>query len=342
MALLVGACSGSDATTVAANVDGTEITAAEVDEVYARRAEAPAIASELARTDSDVDPQLQASVLTTLIRTEVLRKAAEDRGVEVTDEQRAEQREQLAESAGGEEALQDVLAQSNVSEEELEANLTDQAIQAAISEQLGEDVTEDQVETAYEEDPQGLYGEKVEVRHILTETEDEADDAIERIESGEDFAEVAQDLSQDPGSAENGGELGEVAQGTTVPAFDEAAFDAEVGELVGPVETEFGFHVLEVTDQVPPADLDDVEGEIREQLQAQSQGQAFNEYITGFVAGLEIEVDPAYGTWDAQSVSVIPPTASEAPLAPEAGTELPVPSELPVEPTELPTAPPSE
>jgi parvulin-like peptidyl-prolyl isomerase len=324
----MAACSGS-ASSVAATVGDTEISAAEVDETYARRAEAPPVASELAADDSeDVDPNLQASVLTTLIRTEILQQAADERGIEVTDEQRSEQRAAIVEQAGGEEALEEVLTQSNVSDEELQDNLTDQAIQAEISDSLAEEVTDEEVQTAYEQDPQGQYGEKVEVRHILTETENEADEAIERIEEGEEFGEVARDMSTDPGSAEQGGELGPVSRGMTVEEFDEAAFNADVGEVVGPVETDFGFHVLEVTDEVPAAELSEVEGDIRDVI---AQGK-FTQYITDFASGLEIDVDPAYGSWDPQQLAVVPPTPSEAPSAPQlppGGSELPLPSELP-------------
>jgi parvulin-like peptidyl-prolyl isomerase len=340
LALGATACSGS-AGSVAATIGDTEISTADVEQAYARRAEAPAVASELAGDESDdPDPALQASVLTTLIRTEILQQAADDRSVEVGDEEISEQRKTLVESVGGQEAFDKMLADANVSDEELEVNLMDQAIQTTISEELASEVSDEQVRAAFTEDPQGQYGEKVEVRHILTETEDQARTAIERIEGGEEFAEVAKDMSKDPGSAQQGGELGPIARGSTVEAFDKAAFDAEEGELVGPVETEFGFHVIEVTGQVASAEFSDVEEDIRTQLESAAQGQAFSTYITEFVSGLEIEVDPRYGTWDAQSVSVVPPQPSEAPSAPA----LPpgVSSELPGAASELPSLAPIE
>ena len=336
LALLLGVTACSSGPTVAATVGDTEISVAEVEQAYARRAESPAMASELA-TESEANPELQAAVLTTLIRTEILQQAAEDRGVEVSDEEISEQRSALLESAGGQEALDQAMADNNVSDEELESNLIDQAIQAEISSDLASEVSDEQVRAAFSEDPAGQYGEKVEVRHILTETEEQAQEAIDRIESGEEFAAVATDMSQDPGSAQNGGELGPVSRGTTVAEFEEAAFGAEEGELVGPVETEFGFHVLEVTGRVAASEFPAVEEDIRTQLESNAEGQAFNEFIVGFIEGLEIEVDPAFGTWDAQSVSVVPPGPSESPTS----VPQPAPSALPV-PSELPTAAPSE
>lgn len=332
LALVLAACSGaaSPSSEVAATIGDTEITVADLDEAFERRAAGSEAASEMAADESgSVEDNLKAGVLTNLIRTEILRMAAQDRDIEVTDEEIAEQREQLVEQAGGEEELQQVIDEANISDTELEENLRDQVIQNKITAQLAEDVSDSDVRAAFEEDAQGQFGEKVEVRHILTETEAEAEAAIERIESGEDFGEVAQDVSIDPGSAESGGALGEVPKGATVPAFEEAAFGAEEGEIVGPIQTDFGYHVIEVTDTVPATDFADVESQIRTQLETASGGQAFNDYITEFVSSLDIEVDEQFGRWDAASVAVVPAdegSASELPIAP---SDLPAPTEAP-------------
>lgn len=331
LALVLAGCTGSAGSSVAATVGDTEVTTAEVDEVYSTRAEAPGLASELEGSEAaTVEEDLRRAVLTNLIRREILAQAAEDQGIEVSEEDIAQEREALLEQLGGQEELDQLLEENNVSEEDLEAELRDQAIQTRLAAQLGEDVSQADVRTAFEEDPQNQYGRKVEVRHILTETRREARDAIERIESGEDFAEVARDVSADPGSAEQGGDLGEVARGQTVPPFEEAAFEAEEGEIVGPVESEFGFHVIEVTDTIPAPEFGDVEDEIRGQLEEVAGGQAFNDFITGFVEDLSIEVDEQYGRWDAGSVSVVSSAQPETPELPTARpSELPVPSDVP-------------
>jgi peptidyl-prolyl cis-trans isomerase C len=331
LTLVLTACGGSASTSdVAARVGDVDITTAEVDESFARRT---AGASE-APDASDADDEEKAGVLTTLIRSEILRQAAEERDIEITDEDIAEQRELVIEQVGGEEAFDQAIEQANLSEEELEAELRVQAIQNKIVSQLAEDVQEGDVREAFENDPQSRFGEKVAVRHILTEQRAEARDAIERIESGEEFADVAADVSIDTGSAQNGGDLGEVARGQTVPPFEEAAFSAAEGELVGPVESEFGFHVLEVTDSIPAPDFADVEEQIRTELEAQSGGPAFSDFITGFVEDLTIEVDERYGRWDETSVSVVPADQSTEP--PALPSDLPVPSDVPV-PSDAPS-----
>ena len=83
-------------------------------------------------------------------------------------------------------------------------------------------------------------------RHILVESEEACQTLKAQIEAGADFADLAREHSQCP-SSEQGGELGEFSQGQMVPEFDEVAFSGEVGKVHGPVQTQFGYHLLEIT-----------------------------------------------------------------------------------------------
>ena len=83
-------------------------------------------------------------------------------------------------------------------------------------------------------------------RHILVETEEACQSLKEQIESGSDFVEVAKTHSKCP-SGQQGGELGEFSRGQMVPEFDKVVFNEEVGKVHGPVQTQFGFHLLEIT-----------------------------------------------------------------------------------------------
>lgn len=83
-------------------------------------------------------------------------------------------------------------------------------------------------------------------RHILVESEDECVQLKNRIESGEDFADVARAHSKCPSSAQ-GGDLGQFGPGMMVKEFDDVVFSADVNSLQGPVKTQFGYHLLEVT-----------------------------------------------------------------------------------------------
>jgi len=83
-------------------------------------------------------------------------------------------------------------------------------------------------------------------RHILVNTEEECLALKERIEAGEDFGEIAQAHSTCPSKAQ-GGDLGQFGPGMMVKEFDEVVFSADVNTLQGPVKTQFGYHLLEVT-----------------------------------------------------------------------------------------------
>lgn len=82
--------------------------------------------------------------------------------------------------------------------------------------------------------------------HILVKTESEAQRLMKRISEGEDFAAVARRFSSCP-SKKNGGDLGWFGKGQMVPEFEKIAFEEEVGKVVGPVKTQFGFHIIKVT-----------------------------------------------------------------------------------------------
>lgn len=83
-------------------------------------------------------------------------------------------------------------------------------------------------------------------RHILVDTEAECLDLKSQIDEGADFAELARKHSKCP-SGRNGGELGSFGPGTMVREFDQVVFNEAVGEVHGPVRTQFGYHLLEVT-----------------------------------------------------------------------------------------------
>ncbi len=83
-------------------------------------------------------------------------------------------------------------------------------------------------------------------RHILVDTEDQCQDLIDQIKNGADFAELAKKYSKCP-SSRQGGDLGKFGPGQMVPEFDKVVFNEAVGEPHGPVKTNFGYHVVEIT-----------------------------------------------------------------------------------------------
>lgn len=84
---------------------------------------------------------------------------------------------------------------------------------------------------------------KISARHILVEQKYEAEDIQKKLKEGESFEALAEKFSRCP-SSKRGGDLGEFAQGRMVATFDEAAFQLKVGEISGPVQTRFGWHLI--------------------------------------------------------------------------------------------------
>jgi peptidyl-prolyl cis-trans isomerase D len=101
---------------------------------------------------------------------------------------------------------------------------------------LRDDITKDMPQTE----------EQVWARHILLETEEEANAAYERLQNGEDFADVAGKISKDTGSAANGGDLGWQPRSFFVSEFGDAAFTQEIGEIGQPLQSDFGYHIIQV------------------------------------------------------------------------------------------------
>ncbi|WP_332695121.1 peptidylprolyl isomerase [Bosea sp. (in: a-proteobacteria)] len=115
--------------------------------------------------------------------------------------------------------------------------------------------------------------EEVRARHILVPEEAQAKAALERLKKGEDFAKVAGELSKDPGSGKEGGDLGWFAKERMVPEFAEVAFKLEKGQLSEPVKSQFGWHVIKLEDKrtKPLPSFDEVKPQIDQYLVRKAQ-----------------------------------------------------------------------
>lgn len=151
------------------------------------------------------------------------------------------------------------------------------------------EVDEAELQSLYEAEIANL-AEQRRAAHILLEVTDEVSDqeaeaqaksAIERINAGEDFATLAKELSADIGSAEEGGDLGFAAPGVYEPAFEEALFALEKGQLSAPVRTDYGWHVIKLLDvqgaEVPS--FESLKDKLVQTLQAQQVEQRFVEAV---------------------------------------------------------------
>jgi peptidyl-prolyl cis-trans isomerase C len=115
--------------------------------------------------------------------------------------------------------------------------------------------------------------EEVHARHILVPTEEEAKKVEARVKGGEDFAKVAGEVSKDPGSGKEGGDLGWFTKDRMVPEFADAAFKLQPGQVSDPVKSQFGWHVIKLEEkrQKPVPSFDDVKDQVAQYMQRKAQ-----------------------------------------------------------------------
>jgi peptidyl-prolyl cis-trans isomerase C len=272
--------------------EGGEVTLGEVQEFAALSG-----MGELSPGDPQYEAMIQ-QIMPTLVDFEIAKAYAEEHDITVSEsdvnqeietikDQISEQAQAQGMDVGREEAFTQALQQAGLTEDELRTQLRDQLPVQKVQERVAGDAeaSQEEVERFYEENKELQFTtpEQRCARHILFNKDQraKAEEVKGELENGADFAELAREYSQDPGSAENGGDIGCLGQGETVPNFEEALFNAQEGEIVGPVETEFGYHVIEVTDirEQSTQPLSEVEGQIREQLSADIQAEEFNAWI---------------------------------------------------------------
>ena len=243
----------------------------------------------------------------TLVGRELLYQDAVSKGYVPDSAKIDEYIHYLIENSGGEDALKEKLAQQGLDVETLRK---DTGVYYVVSDfvsgelRTGISVSDADVQEYYEDNSAMFKQEEtVSARHILLTIEEGADQAVveetkkriseirDRILGGEDFSELAKEVSDCP-SGEQGGELGEFGRGRMVPPFDEAAFALEPGLVSEPVLTQFGWHLIEVTaknvgGQIP---LSDIKPRLKEYLENLALEEKVNQYVEGIRLKSEIKI----------------------------------------------------
>ena len=191
----------------------------------------------------------------------------------------------------GEAALDSDVDQSEAFKERMAEVREQVAREVFLNQKIDDYITEDRLQQAYEEyksnnPPQ----EQVKASHILVEDKELAQKLITQLGEGAEFAELASEHSTGP-SGKQGGDLGFFGKGEMVEPFSNAAFQLDVGEVVDePVETQFGWHVIKVTDK-RTQEPDSFE-EMRDQLRQQVRQQAVQSVLADLREGAEVETFP--------------------------------------------------
>jgi parvulin-like peptidyl-prolyl isomerase len=281
LAVTASACGGDDERTpedvppeAIALVGDTEIPRSEFDELMARaKTNYETQKRPFPKAGTPEYQDLKTRAVAFLVQRHQMRLEAEELGVEVTDEDVDKKLAELKKTAfeDDEEKFQEALAREGLTEEKAREEIRDRLLQEQIYEKVTEDVevTDEDVKSYYDKNKaQFTQAASRDVRHILVKNKARADEIYAQASNGGNFAALAKQHSQDQGTKKVGGKL-PVTKGSTVPAFDKAAFSLDTGEISAPVKTTFGWHIIKADGPVKPekaTPLEEVQDQIRETL----------------------------------------------------------------------------
>jgi len=183
--------------------------------------------------------QVRRQVLEGLIDQVLIEQAAAKMGITVSDEELDAKIKESIKAGGGQQSFEEWLKLNDLTFDEFREMMRSQLI----SEKVFEKVVP----------PPPATVEQVHARHILVKTEEEARQVLERLKKGEDFAQLARELSTDPTTKDKGGDLGFFPRGLSFmpPEVEEAAFSLEPGQISGVVKSYFGYHIIQVLEKDP-------------------------------------------------------------------------------------------
>jgi foldase protein PrsA len=273
-----------------------------------------------------------------LIVARIVLSGAAEEGVSISEADvntRLDQLKQQVAAQGGN--FEQALKERNLTEATLRNQLRVQIAAEKISAKLVPGQSDaDLLATLGERKQQFL---QIHVRHVLVRDEATARKVKSELEAGGDWGTVARRYSTDTGTKERGGDLGFQSKGETVPPFEKAAYDlAGKGSckdktsgrcespISNPVKTEFGWHVLQVTElRLPPID-DQLRGQLDPSLQRRRQ-EAVQKWFEQRLKTASVQVNPRFGRWDAASGKIVDrETAPQTTSAPTStAPQFPVP-----------------
>lgn len=232
------------------------------------------------------DPEAIAVVRENLVRemiqTELILGVAREKGINVSHDEVAAEIARIRDSYPGE-TFREMLAEQYIAYDEwVDRQKTRLTVEKVVSEQVHSkiEVTDEEVAEYYAEHEDLAHEpEQVRVLQILVSTEEEARRLRNRLEHGEDFAAIAREKSISP-EARKGGELGTFARGELPLAFN-TVFELEVGEVSPVVNSEFGFHIFKVVEDIPArkVTLEEARPRIEEIIRARKASVAFKKWL---------------------------------------------------------------
>ncbi|GAB4177228.1 MAG: peptidylprolyl isomerase [Terrimicrobiaceae bacterium] len=284
-------------------VNGEKITKDELDNALNEAVKASGIKAEDLTAEQKMEGYRQ--ILDDMIMDKLLTKASE--GITVPKEQIDAEVAKLKAQFPSEDAFQKQLDSVGQTPEKLTAALGKMMQQRQwVESKIGKaaDVTDADAKKFYDENKSEFeQPEQVKASHILLRVDNEAPEetvksqlekanaAAARVKKGESFADVAKEISEEPGAKESGGDLGYFSKDRMVPEFAEASFKLKPGEISEPVRTQFGWHIIKVEDRKPAgtATFDEVKNQLIAYLKSDKQRKAVNDLMKTLREDAKIE-----------------------------------------------------
>ncbi|NQU10806.1 peptidylprolyl isomerase [bacterium] len=296
----------TDPQTMVARVNGKDVVRSELD------AAMKGMAMQLAQRGQQIPrerlPQFERDVLNEIIGRELLLQEGRTLAVTNLEALVNAEVERVTTAAGGKDKLDKALSDAQISQDVYRARVRDnllvqEALRRAVAGQ-GQ-ATEKEAEDIFNTNrSQFKQPELARASHILLRAAANAPDEEkvakkaqiatirERLVKGEDFAELAKEFSEDPGSAQRGGDLGLFPKGAMVPEVDAAAFSLQTNQLSEVITTGFGYHVLLVTDRQAARDLEfaEVKDRLLQNIQQQKSAQTVRQHVDVLRGKAKIEI----------------------------------------------------
>ena len=329
-ALLATSC-GNLLDPAAAVVGNQKITLDDVQEATDEYTSTDEYASQAEQGDPGlIQRSFQQDFLAREVRRRILAPEAEERGIEVTDQDVKDALEMIKNDdtyGGSQSKFEEALKESGTTLAQLEQIIYDSEVERALKEDITSDLapTEAEIEKYYEEHL-GAFSE-TKIAHVLLRDPGQAAQVRRRLGAASKqelpnlFASLAKDLSMDQGTRAKGGVIGYLRQGQ-FEAFDEAIQRVGVGKLSGVIASESGYHVLLVQDR-RPVPLDEVHDTISSRIAGNERDKAWDRWLREAYRDADLKVNPRFGEFDPATQKIVDAPTSGGDGPPEGSTVTP-------------------